>query len=92
MQLLCDSPDELGRLACDVATPLCRKAISALHYFGRYQLDPGPVLHKSNTSVVRLATDHHHLFAGEDSEGSNSESTNKRPNQEGLPPEKVKWL
>ena len=37
VQLLCDSPDELGRLASDVATPLCRKAIMArLHYFGRW--------------------------------------------------------
>ncbi len=88
VQLLCDSPDELGRLACDVATPLCLKAIMArLHYFGRYQLDPGPALHKSHNSLVRLATDHHHLFAGKDGKDSNSAS--KRPNQEGLPPEKL---
>jgi serine/threonine protein kinase/ankyrin repeat protein len=82
VQLLCDAPDELGRLACEVATPMSLKAIMArLHYFGRYQLEPGPALHLSSQSTVRFALDHDHLMAGK---ASNQATT------EGVPKEKLK--
>jgi len=64
IQLLCDSPDELGRPAHTIATPLCLKVIMMrLHYFGRYQLFNGPVAHQSKNSLVRLAIDHHYVGA-----------------------------
>ena len=63
IQLLCDSPNEAGLLACEVATPRCLQAIMArLHYFSRYQIAQGDVAHQSQNSIVRLAIDHGHLF------------------------------
>lgn len=83
VQLLCDAPDELGRLACEVATPMCLKAVMArLHYFGRYQLDPGPALHLSKNSLIRFAIDHNHLMASPESAS--------KVNDSGLPKEKLK--
>merc|ERR1711871_1879519 len=39
IQILCDSMDEVGRKACEIATPLCLKAImSRLHFYGRYEI------------------------------------------------------
>jgi len=65
IQLLCDSPNETGLLAGEVCTPKCLHAImSRLHYFSRYQIQPGEVVHQSANSIVRLAVDHGHLFEG----------------------------
>ena len=65
VQLLCDTPTESGLMAGQVATPKCLAAIMArLHYFSRYQVQPGDVAHESENSIVRLAIDHSHLFEG----------------------------
>lgn len=62
LQRLCDTTDEVGRLARDIATPKCRQALGTrLHFFGRYQLQPGPPAHISSNSIVRFAVDHHQI-------------------------------
>jgi hypothetical protein len=77
VQLLCDTPDEVGRPACEIASPKCLQALMArLHYFGRYEMHKGPVAHKSQNSIVRFAIDHHHLYAGSPS-GANDAKGNK---------------
>ena len=59
VQLLCDAQDELGRPGYDIATPVCRRILlNRLHFFGRYQFAPGPALHESENSIVRVAVDH----------------------------------
>ena len=50
--------DDQGRVAIAVATSETRKIIESEVYFcGRYQLEPGPLAHKSATAVVVYAGD-----------------------------------
>lgn len=51
--------DKHGRKALDIATPKCKQLIQThLHFYGRYELKPGPAEHQSATCIVRLAVDY----------------------------------
>ena len=57
---LSETPDEIGRKAIDIATPLCRQTLlRRLFFFIRYELFPLPYKHISDQSIVQLARDHH---------------------------------
>jgi serine/threonine protein kinase len=48
-----------GRRAIDVAVPVCKQAMqAALFLLGRFDVDSGPLIHRSATAAVAAAADH----------------------------------
>jgi Leucine-rich repeat (LRR) protein len=48
-----------GRRAIDVAVPACKQAMQAAFFLlGRFDVDAGPLLHRSATAAVAAAADH----------------------------------
>lgn len=59
VRALSEITNEKHQKAVDIATERCRHAIlRRMYYHARYELLPGPIVHKSVNSLVRLAVDH----------------------------------
>ena len=59
IEQLAMAPDEHGRRAVDIATPLCKgEILKRLYLCGRFEIKDGPPLHQSATSRVHYAIDH----------------------------------